>query len=92
MIELAAAQHRRSTALAAEQPGCHVTRRCPPESCAAQAYKYWLQGEHPFLFLANNDVLVPTGVLTKLMDGMRDDGAGNDVPSRVLCSHVSWAA
>ena len=43
-------------------------------SCS-QAYKYWLQGQHPFLFIVNNDVLVPSGVLTRLMDGMRDDGA-----------------
>ena len=43
-------------------------------SCT-QAYKYWLQGQHPFLFIVNNDVLVPSGVLTRLMAGMRDDGA-----------------
>ena len=51
-----------------------------PEKCllyaaGAQAYKYWLQGKHPFLFIINNDVLVPSGVLTKLMEGMHDDGA-----------------
>ena len=46
------------------------------ECCTCvQAYKYWLQGQHPFLFIVNNDVLVPSGVLTKLMDGMREDGA-----------------
>jgi GT2 family glycosyltransferase len=28
-----------------------------------------------YLFIVNNDVLVPRGVLTKLMHAMREDGA-----------------
>ena len=90
-----AAQQRRPTASGAMLPCCHgshATHAHPPAGrCAAQAYKYWLQGDHPFLFLVNNDVLVPSGVLTKLMDGMRDDGAGNtgcDVLVSVLCPFV----
>jgi len=70
------AQQRRSTVAVTKQHCCHGSHATHAERCAAQAYKYWLQGEHPFLFLVNNDVLVPSGVLTKLMDGMRDDGAG----------------
>ena len=40
-----------------------------------QAYDRWLRGTHSYLFIVNNDVLVPSGVLTKLMHAMREDGA-----------------
>ena len=50
-------------------------RRLPSQLCAtAQAYDHWLRGTHVYLFIVNNDVLVPSGVLTKLMHAMREDG------------------
>ena len=41
----------------------------------AQAYDRWLRGDHAHLFIINNDVLVPSGVLTQLMRAMRRGGA-----------------
>ena len=46
-------------------------------SLPAQAYDRWLQSDHAHLFIINNDVLVPHGVLAKLMHAMRDGGALN---------------
>ena len=43
-----------------------------------QAYRYWKNSSHEYLFISNNDVLVPDGVMTSLMHAMRDGGAPAD--------------
>ena len=40
-----------------------------------QMYQLWLPTAHDFLFIINNDVLVPDGVLTALMRAMEKSGA-----------------
>ena len=56
-----------------------------------QAYDRWLLGTHVYLFIVNNDVLVPSGVLTKLMQAMRDDGAAWTRRQR-RCLGKQWGA
>ncbi len=57
-------------------PACARLRRAhqPRRPGAAQAYDRWLRGDHAHLFIINNDVLVPSGVLTQLMRAMRRGG------------------
>ena len=40
-----------------------------------QAYQHWKRTRHPFMFIINNDVLVPDGALDKLMRAMQSTGA-----------------
>lgn len=51
----------------------------PPEALGVthqwnMAYKYFKQSSHQHLFLSNNDVLIPDGVLTKLAAAMDPNG------------------
>ena len=60
----------------------------------AQAYDRWLRGDHAHLFIINNDVLVPSGVLTQLMRAMRRGGASrgrSEAPHRTLAHPLSDA-
>jgi len=67
--------------------GCHV---CHWLSCSTlilqptpQAYRHWKKSSHEYLFMSNNDVLVPNGALTSLMRVMREDGEACQLPLRL---------
>ena len=49
-----------------------------------QAYRHWKKSSHEYLFISNNDVLVPNGALTSLMRVMREDGEA----CQLLCAVI----
>lgn len=57
---------------------CYTASRCNTllyaVLCIRQAFRKWRAGKSPYLFIVNNDVLVPDGCLTALTEAMSPEG------------------